>query len=125
MAALPCRGSLSYGQAAPRTSLLEPQITTRRRLIRDILLLQVKLFADAGRDLLLAPVALGAGLIDLFRPGAGLFPEVLRIGRVTDRWINLFGHSEPAGEDEPGLDQLAQRVEGRIAEHYRQRNRKT
>lgn len=91
----------------------------RWRLIRDITVLQAKLLADAVRDLLLAPLALVAGIVDLVRPGGGLFDEVLAVGRRTDRWINLFGH-EPAEDAhaEASIDELAGRLEQRILESY-------
>ena len=91
----------------------------RWRLIRDIAVLQAKLVADAVRDLLLAPLALVAGIIDLLRPGGGLFDEVLSIGRRTDRWINLFGH-EPSqdAQAEASIDELAGRLEQRLRERY-------
>lgn len=91
----------------------------RWRLIRDIAILQVKLLADALRDLLLAPVALIAGLVDLVRPGAGLFEEALRIGRATDRWINLFGH-EIRGDDGGSIDELARRLEAQVRLRHRE-----
>jgi hypothetical protein len=91
----------------------------RWRLIRDIAVLQAKLLADAVRDLLLAPLALVAGIADLVRPGGGLFDEVLAVGRRTDRWINLFGH-EPRedAQAEPSIDELAGRLEQRIRDSY-------
>ncbi|MEJ2523602.1 MAG: hypothetical protein P8080_12130 [Gammaproteobacteria bacterium] len=96
-----------------------PPVRERWALIRDVAVLQAKLLADALRDLLLAPLALVAAAVDLVRPGGGLFDEVLRLGRRTDRWINLFGH-EAAGdsEGEASLDELASRLERRIREKY-------
>ena len=92
-----------------------PPERDRWNLIRDIAVLQAKLLADAVRDLLLAPLALVAGLVDLVRPGGRLFDEVLALGRRTDRWINLFGHE---AEADASLDQLAARLEERIRQQY-------
>lgn len=91
----------------------------RWQLIRDIVVLQMKLLADAVRDLLLAPLALVAGVVDLVRPGGGLFEEVLSIGRRTDRWINLFGHEpdKDAGGD-ASIDELADRLEEKLRIRY-------
>jgi hypothetical protein len=103
----------------PTDQAAKPAAKGRWQLIRDIWVLQMKLLADAVRDLLLAPLALVAGLIDLLRPGGGLFDEVLAIGRRTDRWINLFGHE--AGEDaaeEASIDELAGRLEHKIRQQY-------
>ncbi len=96
-----------------------PPARERWALIRDVAVLQAKLLADALRDLLLAPLALLAAVVDLVRPGGGLFDEVLRLGRRTDRWINLFGH-EAAGdsEGEASIDELASKLERRIREKY-------
>jgi len=60
-----------------------------------------------------------AGIVDLVRPGGGLFDEVLAVGRKTDRWINLFGH-EPREDAraEPSIDELAGRLEQRIRDSY-------
>lgn len=101
----------------------EPRIPPRDRwrLIREIAVLQVKLLADAVRDLLLAPLALVAGAVDLVRPGGGLFDAVLALGRRTDRWINLFGHEgdqDPA--DDASIDDLAGRLELKIRQNYDQ-----
>ena len=74
-----------------------PEAPTRWELIRDVLVLQVKLAVDAMRDLIVSPVSLVAGVLDLLtggeRPGR-LFYSVLVAGRRTEQIINLFGEAD-------------------------------
>ncbi len=100
-------------------------------LIRDLLVFQCKLVADGFRDLLLLPVSLVAGIVSLVGgkgpdPGPEFY-ELLRIGRRTERWINLFGALEnkcgPAAEEDKfaarDFDEIAARVETFLVEEYR------
>ena len=78
----------------------------RWSLIRDIAVLQVKLIVDGLRDFVLVPVSLGAGVISLVRAetrSESAFYELLRLGKKSERWINLFGAAEalPASEHDP------------------------
>jgi hypothetical protein len=100
---------------------------TRWELIRDVLVLQVKLAVDAIRDLVLSPVSIVAGILDLLaggeRPGR-LFYSVLLAGRRSERIINLFGDADrvqprppgPASADPAALDVLVARVERMLVE---------
>jgi hypothetical protein len=66
---------------------------TRKALIRDVLLLQVKLLLGAARDLALTPVTLTAALLDLIRSRheePRYFHQVLRFGERTDEWIDVW-----------------------------------
>ena len=103
----------------------------RWELIRDLLVFQCKLVADGVRDLLLLPLSLAAGIISLLggserRPGTEFY-DLLRMGRRTERWINLFGALERKGEPEADeekfaardLDEIAARVETFLVEEYR------
>ena len=69
----------------------------RWTLIRDILVLQLKLIVDGLRDLILVPISLIVGLVSLLKAGNATgseFYELLRTGRRSERWINLFGAAE-------------------------------
>lgn len=92
---------------------------TRWELIRDVLVLQLKLAVDALRDLVISPVSIVAGLIDLVqggeRPGR-LFYAVLDAGRRSEQLINLFG--EAHGEEPVSLDAVVARVEKLVVEQY-------
>jgi hypothetical protein len=73
------------------------EFPTRWQLIRDLLVFQVKLAADALRDLILSPVSLAAGAIDLLRGGGRpgqRFYEVLLAGRRSEEVIDLFGAAD-------------------------------
>ena len=102
----------------------------RWTLIRDVAVFQVKLVFDGFRDLLLVPISLIAGLVSLVKGAGGASPEfydLLKIGRRSERWINLFGaatryHGPPRAEDKFALDdvdELVSRVESFVVDEYR------
>jgi hypothetical protein len=104
--------------------------TDRRTLVRDIAILQVKLVVDGLRDFILVPVSLVAGIISLVKSGdepATEFYDLLKMGRRSERWINLFGAAErvhgPASDDDgllPGdIDALVSRVETFVVDEYK------
>lgn len=79
---------------------------SRGVLIRDLLILQMKLFIDALKDVLLIKLALFAAVFDLVfgRPGRPLlFYGVLRLGERFDLWLNLYGISGRAAVSDDGL----------------------
>lgn len=103
----------------------------RWTLIRDILVLQVKLVVDGLRDVILVPISLLIGIISLVQAGDSSdskFYELLRLGRRSERWINLFGAVErvygPALADDhfpaESMDEMVSRVESFVVEEYRQ-----
>jgi len=102
----------------------------RWTVIRDIGVLQVKLVFDGLRDLILVPVSLVLGAISLTRPGKEMgseFYELLRLGKKSERWINLFGAADKASTQDPELtrfpgediDALVSRVETFVVDEYR------
>jgi len=114
----------------------EPQsdITTADRdrwaLIRDIAVLQVKLVVDGARDVLLVPISLVAGIISLVKSNFGTdneFYELMRLGKRSERWINLFGatdHLPEADRDymklpDTDIDAMVSRVESFVVDEYR------
>jgi len=104
-------------------------VNDRWTLIRDIAVFQVKLLVDGLRDLILLPVSLVTGLVSLLTGGSTPGPEfyeLLRVGRRSERWINLFGAAERiygieeddgyfAAED---IDKLVARVETFVVDEY-------
>jgi hypothetical protein len=104
---------------------MDPAISSRRvALIRETALLQIKLLADGFRDAVLIPVSLIASLIGLLRGGDNPdreFRRVIKLGRRSERWINLFGHQRPLGKPHPAdsLDNVLGRVESAIVKQYR------
>jgi hypothetical protein len=103
----------------------------RRRLLRDIGVLQVKLIVDGFRDLVLVPLSLIAGAVSLLRGGREPGPEfydLLRMGKESERWINLFGAVEDApvkpeetesAKEQADLDQVMERIETFVVDEYR------
>ena len=101
----------------------------RWTLIRDILVLQLKLVVDGLRDFILVPISLVIGIISLLKAGnagGGEFYELLRAGRRSERWINLFGAAErvygPSITDEryptEDIDEMVSRVESFVIDEY-------
>ncbi len=99
----------------------------RWRLARDIATLQVKLVVDGFRDVLLVPASLVVGLISLFGRGERTgeeFYSLLRLGKRSEKWINLFGaanRDREAGSSTEGedIDRMVQRVESFMIDEYR------
>lgn len=100
------------------------EITTpRMQLVRETATLQLKLLVDSARDALLIPVSMLAAILGLIRGGPDAdreFRRVIKLGRRSERWINLFGHETPLGRSNPGssLDLLLDRVEKVVTEQY-------
>ena len=93
----------------------------RSRLLRDLVVLQIKLMADALRDIVVSPVALVAALIGLLsgKPAAtGLFYDVVRFGRRTEKWIDPFSAGGDEQKDEAGLDEALNRIHGQLMAEY-------
>jgi hypothetical protein len=80
--------------------------SSRKDLLRNVIVFQFKLFVDGIRDLILVPVSLVAAALDLASGAelaSGNFARVLSLGRRSERYINLFGESEYPNQD-PGSD---------------------
>jgi len=101
--------------------------SSRLRLVRDIASLQVKLIVDGFRDLLLVPASIVVGIYSLFGRGSRTgeeFYDLLRLGKRSEKWINLFGaaerHRDSAAEDQDDdIDRMVQRVESFMVDEYR------
>ena len=102
----------------------------RWTLIRDVAVFQVKLVFDGFRDLLLLPISLIAGFASLIKGGrtpSSDFYDLLRVGRRSELWINLFGaashmHGPPSDEDRfpvEDVDEMVSRVESYVVDEYR------
>lgn len=105
----------------------KPEPNPRTELLRKSLILQFKLLVDGVRDAALIPLALVATVIGLMRGGADAdreFQRVVKLGRRTERWINVFGHQPPLRRNHPGgsLDGLLDRVEEVVMDQYRKGN---
>lgn len=101
-----------------------PPETSRARLARRAVVLQIKLVADGIRDAVLIPVSFVAAVIGLIRGGDDAereFNEIIRLGRRSERWIDLFGHHRPLDRAHPAgsMDTLINRVETVLREQVR------
>jgi len=105
------------------------QMPDRWTLIRDIFVLQLKLVVDGLRDFILVPVSLIIGIASLLKGGdspGSQFYELLRTGRRSERWINLFGAAErvygPSIEEDrfptEDIDEIVSRVESFVVDEY-------
>jgi hypothetical protein len=98
----------------------------RIELLREAAVLQIKLLVDGLRDAVLIPVSLGAALIGLFRGGPDCsreFNRVLKMGRRSERWINLFGHHRALqGDPRTGsMDSILEQVEIVVKDQYQKK----
>ena len=102
----------------------------RWTLIRDLFVFQAKLFVDGLRDLLLVPASLVAGIWSLVsgdkgRPGPQFY-QLIRVGKQSELWIDLFKAYEHAPEDVrrehefavSNLDELVDRLESFVVDEY-------
>lgn len=93
---------------------------SRWLLIRDLIQFQLKLIVDGLRDLLLVPISLVAGLAGLIirhDDPAVYYNRVLKLGRRSERWINLFGQSRQF-KHEHSIDQLFGQLEDRLKKQH-------
>ena len=106
-----------------------PPAPDRWQMIRDVAVFQLKLAVDGLRDLLLSPISLLAALADLVlgrRGSRRRFYEVVRFGRRTERWINLFGAADRLGASDAreleagdgGIDGYVEQLQERLVERY-------
>lgn len=96
----------------------------RMQLAREAAVLQLKLIADGFRDAMLIPISLVAALIGLLRGGEDCdreYRRVIKLGRRSERWINLFGHQRPLSTTHPAgsMDHILNQVESIVMEQYR------
>jgi hypothetical protein len=91
---------------------------SRMQLIWDVIVFQFKLMLDGLRDVVLIPVSITAAILGLIiggsKPGQ-YFEQVLKLGRRTEFWLNLFGHRRHSGTSDdifkPIQDKVFDRAE--------------
>ncbi|MGD8418189.1 MAG: hypothetical protein PVH91_14110 [Pseudomonadales bacterium] len=87
--------------------------TSRLQLLIDVVVFQFKLAADGLRDLLLVPLTIASAVLGLIAGGDDphrYFRDVLRLGRRSELWINLFGHRSRSGTSDDLLNPIKERV---------------
>lgn len=94
---------------------------TRRSLwqsLRQLVVFQIKLAADALRDFLLSPMSIGAVLLDfVFRldEKSSLFNRLMDYGVMSDEFINLFNQYQSSAES-GNIDSLVNTAEKTLKE---------
>jgi len=91
----------------------EDRNTSRLQLLLDVVVFQFKLAADGLRDLVLMPLAILSALMGLVAGGDDphrYFRDVLRLGRRTEVWINLFGRRTHSGTSDELISPIRDRV---------------
>ncbi|MFK8048217.1 MAG: hypothetical protein AB8B81_07290 [Halioglobus sp.] len=90
--------------------------------LRHLLIFQLKLAADALRDLFMSPVSVLVFFVDALRKPAledSLYLRLMLLGRKSDQVINLFDEHRDAGHftvDE-AVEELARRAAAAKAKH--------
>jgi hypothetical protein len=91
------------------------QKETAGRLIKEVVLLQLKVLLGAARDLAFGPLALVAAVVDLVflkQNEPRYFKAVLRLGERGDRWIDVWsGGRDVESPKRENVDALIARVE--------------
>jgi len=95
------------------------------RLLRDSLSFQFKLLLDWLRDIALSPVALMltlAGLVAHPKQPGVYFYALMKAGRRSDSWINLFSMDSAVAEEnhERSVDDVLGALEQVLRERYHQ-----
>lgn len=90
---------------------------TTSRAWRHLLSFQLKLAADAFRDLLLSPVSVFVFVVDVIRKPAledSLYLKLMVLGRKSDKFINLFDDHKDAGHFtvDQAVDELEELIRG-------------
>jgi hypothetical protein len=106
-----------------RDRMAQAEGVSRWVIVRDLLLFQLKLFLDGVIDVTLAPLSIGAAIVEVLFGGekrGRLFYAILRFGERADLWLNLYGASRKADADglfggsKAGSDTLLGEIEQRI-----------
>jgi len=83
------------------------RLNQKQVMFRDLLILQLKLFLDGLKDVVLIPLSIGAFLVDILPLTRGHtgrnFYSVLRAGERFDLWLNLYDASKRSDASTDGL----------------------
>lgn len=85
--------------------------------LKRLLIFQFKLYIDAIRDLLLSAASLVAFVLDVIQQNHGEdshFSNVLRLGRRSERAINLFDQHTADEQGAASVDAMIRNVEERL-----------
>ena len=87
--------------------------TSRLQLLVDVFVFQFKLAADGLRDVILSPLSIISAIMGLIAGGDDpyrYFRDLLRLGRRTEIWINLFGYRKHSGTSDQLIDPIKKKV---------------
>jgi hypothetical protein len=73
----------------------EDRHVSRLELVSNVVAFQFKLALDGIRDILLVPLSIFSAILGLVAGGGEpdrYYKQLLRFGRRTEAWLNLFGH---------------------------------
>ena len=82
------------------------EAASRGVLVRDLIVVQIKLVLDGFKDIALLQASIAAAIIDLVLmpiTRGRCFYTVLRVSERVDLWLNLHGAAQRAGQDRDGL----------------------
>lgn len=80
-----------------------PAAPSRRVLLRDLFLFQIKLWLDGLKDVVLSPLSFAAAAFGVVFRRPALFYKVMRTGEEFDAWLNLYGATRGAEHRKEGL----------------------
>ena len=97
----------------PTTESPNEHHESRLQLIWDVVLFQFKLAADGVRDILLSPISIISAIAGLVAGGDEpdrYFKKVLKLGRRSDLWLNLFGYHPHGNTSDDLVKPLQERI---------------
>ena len=103
------------------------QQDSKKKLARDVLVFQCKLAMDGLRDLILSPISILAALYGVFtnpnNPSIH-FQSLLKFGRKSDDFINLFEHRNFAESpsEAPKSDDYVDHIEAVLTKQLEKEN---
>lgn len=106
----------------PLESLPQDKKIPIKKAFRHLVVFQIKLLADAVRDLLFSPISLIAFIADsITRPNIenSLSLKLMHVGRKSDRVINLF--NEYTNDGDYTLDHTVAEVETALQKELRKK----
>jgi hypothetical protein len=101
-------------QRSTEGGMTEEANSETRTLVRDVLVLQLKLFIEAARDIALSPVTLGAAALDLVlskQQPPRYFRQVVELGKRSDEWIDLWCAARDPAQPAGPVDSVLNSVE--------------
>jgi len=102
----------------PNAPSPEARHVSRLELVWNVVVFQFKLGLDGLRDVLLIPLSIFSAILGLAAGGDEpdrYFKQLLRFGRQTENWLNLFDHPEQGDTS----DDLIRPLQHKVFDHAR------